>query len=123
MCKRAVRNWYTLWAIDNLRFRKKLLFSYKNDRNWYKQIIDRKLKENEAQYDLDRKTAKISALSSGNLHEYEYLIGEDLRYKSSVVEQAKFDYFPLGKVLNRGLDQYHKKRKIIDKAKNIEDKN
>ena len=30
-------------------------------------IIDRKIMQNEAQYDLDRKTAKISALSSNNL--------------------------------------------------------
>ena len=30
-------------------------------------ILDRKIKPNEAQDDLDRKAAKISALSSGNL--------------------------------------------------------
>ena len=30
-------------------------------------ILDRKTKQNEAKYDLDRKAAKISALSSGNL--------------------------------------------------------
>ena len=30
-------------------------------------ILDRKIKQNEAQYDLGRKTAKISELSSGNL--------------------------------------------------------
>ena len=30
-------------------------------------ILGRKIKENEAQYDLGRKAAKISALSSGNL--------------------------------------------------------
>ena len=40
-------------------------------------ILDRKIKQNEAQYDLDRK-AKISALSSENLGKYEYLTGEDL---------------------------------------------
>ena len=33
--------------------------------------------QNEAQYDLDRKAAKISALSSSNLDKYEYLTGED----------------------------------------------
>ena len=41
-------------------------------------ILDRKIKQNEAQYDLDRKVAKISALSSENLGKYEYLTGEDL---------------------------------------------
>ena len=41
-------------------------------------ILDRKIKQNKAQYDLDRKVAKISALSSENLGKYEYLTGEDL---------------------------------------------
>ena len=41
-------------------------------------ILDRKIKQNEAQYDLDRETAKISALSSNNLDKYEQLTGEDL---------------------------------------------
>ena len=34
--------------------------------------------QNKAQYDLDRKAAKISSLSSKNLGKYEYLTGEDL---------------------------------------------
>ena len=50
------------------------------------QIIDDKMKNNQAQYDLGRLAAKISALSSGELREYEYLTGEDLGYKPSVVE-------------------------------------
>ena len=36
-------------------------------------ILDVKIKENQVQYDLDRKVAKISALSSGQLETYEYL--------------------------------------------------
>ena len=52
--------------------------------------LDRKIKQNEAQYDLDRKAAKISAFSSNNLDKYEYLIGEDLGLKPSTVKQAKF---------------------------------
>ena len=40
-------------------------------------ILDRKIKQNEVQHDLDRKAAKISALSSENLDKYEYLTGED----------------------------------------------
>ena len=43
--------------------------------------------QNEAQYDLDGKAAKISALSSNNLNEYEYLTGEDLGLKPSSIEQ------------------------------------
>ena len=60
-------------------------------------ILDKKIKQNEAQYDLDRKAAKISALSSRDLDKYEYLTGEDLDYKPSTVELAKFDYSPLSK--------------------------
>ena len=59
-------------------------------------ILDRTIMKNEAQYDLDRKAAKISALSSNNLDKYEYLTGEDLDLKPSAVEQAKFEYSPLG---------------------------
>ena len=36
-------------------------------------ILNRKTKQNESQYDLDRETAKISALSSKNLDKYELL--------------------------------------------------
>ena len=49
-------------------------------------ILDRKSKQNKAQYDLDRKAAKISALSPGNLDKYEYLTGEDLNYKPSAAD-------------------------------------
>ena len=66
-------------------------------------ILNRKTKQNEAQYDLDREVAKISALSSNNLDKYEYLTGEDLDIKPSTVEQTKFEYSPLGKSSNKGL--------------------
>ena len=56
--------------------------------------------QNEAQYELDRKAAKISVLSSNNLDKYEYLSGEDLGLKPSAVEKAKFEYSPLGAVLS-----------------------
>ena len=36
-------------------------------------ILDDKIKANKAEYDLDRESAKISALSSGELEKYEYL--------------------------------------------------
>ena len=62
-------------------------------------ILDEKIKSNQAEYDLSRGAAKISALSSKNLDKYEYLTGEDLGYKPSVVEKAKFEYSPLGMVL------------------------
>ena len=58
--------------------------------------------QNEAQYDLDRKAAKISALSSNNLDKYEYLTGGDLGLNPSTIEQARFEYSQLGKILIKG---------------------
>ena len=68
-------------------------------------ILNRKIMQNETQYDLDRKAAKISALSSNNLNKFEFLTGEDLRLKPSTVEQAKFEYSALGKRFSKGLDK------------------
>ena len=87
-------------------------------------ILNRKIKQNEAQYDLDREAAKISALFSKNLDKYEYLTGEDLGLKPSTVEQAKFEYSPLGKIFNKGLDKEEdKKEELLKRLKNIEGKN
>ena len=66
--------------------------------------------QNEAQYDLDRKAAQIFTLSSTNLDKYEYFTGEDLGLKPSTVEQARFEYSPLGKVFNKGLEEQEKKK-------------
>ena len=86
-------------------------------------ILDRKIKQNESQYDLDREAAKISALSSNNLGKYELLTGEDLGHRPSAVEQVKFEYSPLGKVFNKGLSENDKKEGILKGLKNIKDKN
>ena len=56
-------------------------------------ILDDKIKENQAQYDLGRETAKISTLSSKDLLEKnEYLTGEDLGHRPSVLEKTKFEF-------------------------------
>ena len=86
-------------------------------------ILDRKIMWNEAQHDLDRKAAKISALSSNNLDKYEYLTGEDLNFKPSTVEQAKLEYSPLGKIFNKGLEEEDQKDGLLKRLKNIENKN
>ena len=83
-------------------------------------ILSRKIMQNEAQYDLDRKAAKISALSSNNLEKYEYLTGEDLGLKPSSIEQTKFGYSSLGKIFNRGLDEDDQKEGLFKRQKNIE---
>ena len=86
-------------------------------------VLDRKILQNEAQYDLDRKAAKISALPSTNLDKYEYLTGEDLGLKASTVEQAKFEYSPLGEIFNKGLKEENKKEGLLKRLKTIEGKN
>ena len=69
------------------------------------------------------KQQKISALSSNNLDNYEYLTGKDLGLKPSTVEPAKFEYSPLGKIFNKGLSKDDKKEGILKRLKNIDDKN
>ena len=86
-------------------------------------ILDRKIKQGESQYDLDWQAAEISVLFSKNLDKYELLTGEDLGLKPSTVEQAKFEYSPLGKIFNKGLSEDDKKEGILKRLKNIEDKN
>ena len=84
--------------------------------------LDRKIMQNEAQNDLDRNVAKISALSSNNLDKYEYLTSKDLGLKPSSIEQAKFEYSPLGKIFNTGLDEDDKKEGLFKRLENIKDK-
>ena len=114
----------TLPASYQLRFRKNCLILIKMTVTDQIKILDRKIMQSEAQYDLDRKAAKISALFSNNLDKYEYLNGEDLDLKPSTAEQAKFEYSPLGKIFNKGLDEdKDKKEGLLKRLKNIEGKN
>ena len=86
-------------------------------------ILNRKIKQNESRYDLDREAVKISAFSSNNLDKYELLTGEDLDLKPSTVEQAKCEYSPLGKIFNKRLSQDDKKEGLFKRLDNIKDKN
>ena len=40
--------------------------------------IDNQIRDEKLQYDIDREAAKMSSLSSGKIHKYEYLTGEDI---------------------------------------------
>ena len=51
-----------------------------------------KIRDEKLQYDINRKSAKISALSSGNINKYEYLTGEEILawgMLPRVIEQAR----------------------------------
>ena len=54
-------------------------------------VHDDRIKANQAQHDLGREAAKMSALSSNDLlQKFEYLTGEGLGYRPSVLEKTKF---------------------------------
>ena len=61
--------------------------------------INDQIRDEKLQYDINRKAAEISAKSSGKLHKYEYLTGEEilLSNQQQIIEQAKLTYSPLGK--------------------------
>ena len=54
-------------------------------------------------YNINREAAKTSALSSGKLHKYEYLTGEDIlpSNEPQIIEQTKFTYSPLEKAFDK----------------------
>ena len=80
--------------------------------------INDQIKDEKLQYDINREAAKISALSSGKLHKYEYLTGEDIlpSNQQQIIEQARFDYSPLGKAFNKqikAIDDQEKKNRFM----------
>ena len=50
--------------------------------------VNNKIEKNKAQFDLDRQTAKISALSSRNIGEYKFLTGKDVLPENNVLGKA-----------------------------------
>ena len=86
-------------------------------------ILNDKIDANNAQYNLNRMNAKISAYSSGDLPKYEYLTKKDLKYKPAAFEQAKFEYSQLGKVFTDGLDKSDRNEGLLKRLENIEDRN
>ena len=75
--------------------------------------IEDQIKDEKLQYDINREAAKISALSSGKLDKYEYLSGEEIlpSNQQQIIQQAKFNYSPLGKAIEK------QRRTIEDQGK------
>ena len=65
--------------------------------------IEDQIKDEKLQYDINREAAKISALSSGKLDQYEYLTGEEIlpSNQQQIIQQAKFNYSPLAKAIEK----------------------
>ena len=87
--------------------------------------INDQIRYEKIQYDINREAAKISALSSGKIHKYEYLTGEDIlpSNQQQIIEQAKFTYSPLGKAFEKQIkaieDQGKKQIKAIQDQRQI----
>ena len=77
--------------------------------------INDQFKYKKLQYDINREAAKISVLSSGKLHKYEYLTAEDTlpSNQQQIIEETEFTYFPLGKAF----ENKQKQSKIMVKNK------
>ena len=90
--------------------------------------INDQIKDEKLQYDINREAAKISALSSGKTHKYEYLTGEDILPSSNqqIIEQARFIYSPLGKAFDKQIktieDQGKRQIDALEKLKPEETK-
>ena len=65
--------------------------------------IEDQIKDEKLQDDINREAAKISALSSGKIDKYEYLTGEEIlpSNQQQIIQQAEFNYSPLGKALEK----------------------
>ena len=85
-------------------------------------ILDNKITQNQSDYDLYRKNAKIFAVNSRKVDKSEYLTGKDLGYRSDPVKKAKFEYSPLGQVFTKGLTTDQKQEGLLKRLKNIEGK-
>ena len=68
-------------------------------------ILDAKIESNVNQYKVHRMNAEISAFSSGDLNKYEFLKRIDLNYKPNALDKARFEFSPLGRAFNEGLDK------------------
>ena len=87
--------------------------------------INEQIKDEKLQYDINREAAKISALSSGKIHKYEYLTGEDIlpSNQQQIIEQAKFTYSPLGKAFEKQIETIEDQgKKQVDALENLRPK-
>ena len=77
--------------------------------------INDQIKDEKLQYDINTEAAKISALSSGKIHKYEYLTGEDIlpSNQQQIMEQTNFTYSPLRKALKKKLKIKVKNRLML----------
>ena len=82
-------------------------------------VINNTIEQNKAQYNLDRQTAKISALSSGNVSKYEFLSGKDVLTEEYLLEKAAaikiFEYSLVGSELKKQTNVAEKQYQGLNK--------
>ena len=94
--------------------------------------INDQIKDEMLQHNINTEAAATSALSSGKLHKYAYLTGEDIlpSAQQQIIEQTKFTYSPLGKAFDKQIKtiEYQGKKEVNaleklkpEEAKPIED--
>ena len=85
--------------------------------------IEDQIRDEKLQYEINRESAKISALSSGKIDKYEYLIGEEIlpSKQQQIIEQAKFTYSPLERAFEKQTKAIENQRKKqVDALKSLE---
>ena len=74
-------------------------------RNEQNKILDAKIESNVNQYKVDTMNAEISVFSIGDLNKCEFLKRIDLNYEPNALDKARFEFSPLGRAFNEGLDK------------------
>ena len=84
--------------------------------------IDDQIRDEKLQYDINREAAKISSLSSGKIHKYEYLNSEDILPSTNqqIIEQVRFTYSPLRKAFEKQIKTVRDQgKKQVDALENL----
>ena len=65
--------------------------------------INDQIRDEKLHYDIKREAAKISILSPGKIHKYEYLTGEDIlpSTQQQIIDQTRFTYSPFVKAFEK----------------------
>ena len=86
-------------------------------------IINDQIKDEKLQYNINREAAKISALSLGKIHKYEYFTGEDIlpSNQQQIIDQAKSTYSPLRKAFEKQIKTIEDQgKKQVDALEKLE---
>ena len=98
--QRALNHFMVLWSFTKIILKNDFHLQWMIQlchlgKTHYKMTVRKKIKginneieQNKAHYNLDRQTAKISALSSRNIIKHEFLTGEDILPEKELLELA-----------------------------------